>query len=377
MRFGLRSTNCNPIGVDFGMHTVKLLQLGQDGEAWRVLAAASKELPDDLPTEDEARRDAVARLISQMLGSAPFKGKRVVSCLPATSVQYKNLRLPKMPPDELRQAVEWEASDRLRLDSGNFKVQYFDAGEVRQGEEVREEVIVLAASTAVVNEHTRLLTQCGLEPVAIDAVPSALARFVEFSQPNDPNAPVHVVLDIGYSSSKVLICRNGRIVFFKLIETGGQKFDEEVAQHLNLSVADAAQLRRRQNEAGQSGTTQTPALDSGKQENVEQAVTTALRASIDELAREVALCLRYYSVTFRGKRPESIALIGGETYQSQLVNMLSDAMSTNVEPVEPFQHIDVAGAADLEATGRSLSEWTVAIGLSMYRAHGARKRGAA
>ena len=377
MRFGLRTTNYSPIGLDFGTHTVKLLQLSRDGDDWRVIAAASKSLPDNLPTQDDARRDAVAQLITQLYGSAPFKGKRVVSCLPAISVQYKNLRLPKMPPDELRQAVEWEAADRLRLDSRNFKVQFFDAGEVRQGEEVREEVIVLAASTAVVDEHTRLLTQCGLEPVGIDAVPSALARFVEYYHPNSPDAPVHVVVDIGYSSSKVLICRNGRVVFFKLIETGGQKFDEAVAQQLDLSVADAAQLRRSHSEAGQSNAAQTQVFGSVKQENVEQAVMAALRASVGELAREVALCLRYYSVTFRGKRPESIALIGGETYQSHLVNMLSDAMSTSVQAIEPFERIDLAGAADLDATDRSLCEWTVAIGLSMYRVHRARTRGAA
>lgn len=386
-----------PIGIDLGTHSVKLLQLSRGPSAlgsYTAIAAASRTLPTDSPPDGAERCGLLTELIRDMLTSQPFVGCKVVSCLPVTAIQYKNLRLPKMPADDLHAAVEWEATDRLNLPSDEVYLQYFNAGEVRQGEELRQEIIVMAAHRAAVQEHLAMLTGCDLQPVAIDVVPGALARCLGRFDPADLQAPARVVLDMGFSSSKVVIVRNGRVVFFKLIDIGGRKLDETVARHLNLSVAEAAELRRRLRDDEPEGEGDSVPFGSTGRENVKRAVFEAMRSVVQDLSKELQLCLRYYSVTFRGRRPEQVTLVGGESRDPSVVEVLADGTRVAIEPAQSLNHVDLsplkpspdggeASAGDAEPPSRSTANddprlWAVAAGLSMRPdARALRKRGAA
>jgi type IV pilus assembly protein PilM len=373
-----------PIGLDLGTHSVRLLQLKRSGAGFAVGAAASRVIPADVPEQGPERAARLGELIKQMVAEGSFTGRRVVSCLPATAVTYKNLRLPRMPADELRAAVEWEAADRLKLPADKVQVQFFDAGEVRQGEELREEIILLAAEHERIREHVDMLARAELQPAAIDAVPGALARCLDNDEPTDADGPAKVVLDVGYASSKVLVVKSGRVIFFKLIDVGGKKLDQTVAQHLSLPLADAADLRRQlQRTSGESSGGATEGGDkpqlfgSTRRETLERAVFESLRATAGELAKEVGLCLRYYSVTFRGRRPEMMALTGGEAYEPHLARILAEGADIAVEAMRPLDGIDVSKAPELAAAGTSLSEWAVAVGLSKRRDERAGHRRAA
>ncbi len=364
------TTRC-PIGIDFGGHSVKMLQLERlggkadrdgGGPRWAVRAASKVALPVDLPAKGRARNEAVARAIAEMLESGHFHGRRCVTCLPAEAIQYKNLRVPQMPLDDLKSAVEWEAQDRLKIDKAQAILQFYPAGEVRQGEELREEVILMAAPRTLVDEHVQIINECGLDPVAIDAVPSALARVLATKCNSTDEPAMDVILDIGFFTSKVIILRNGRVMFLKLIDIGGKKLDEMVAQHLNLPLQDASELRRRV-QGGAEGDSEL--FGSTRRETVERAVFEALRATMGDLSREVGLCLRYYSVTFRGRRPDKALLVGGEVYEAQLAQMLAEGAGIAIEPARPLREVDVRDHGPAMDRGGQFSQWAVAAGLSM------------
>ena len=196
MRFGLKQQQQCPIGLDLGTHQIKLVQLEQKDTNWRMAAATSRTLPVDLPDAVPQRNDKLTSIIKEALHSSPFLHRRVVSCLPATEIQYKTVHAPQMPPEELRRAVEWEAADRLKLTADQYRIQLLDAGDVRQGEEVREAIIVLAATISEVDEHLDLLTRSNLDPVVIDATPCAMARFMQNVYRDDAEeAPAQTVVD--------------------------------------------------------------------------------------------------------------------------------------------------------------------------------------
>lgn len=342
-----------PIGVDLGAGSVKLMQLRRSsGPGVQVQAMSCRTLPADTPSAGPQHVAVVADLIRSMLAEGDFIGRRVVSSLPAASLQYKNLRVPKMPPNELRAAVEWEASDRLGLSAGGatpMHLQFFDAGEVRQGEEERQEIILLAAPHAVVDQHLATLVASDLKPLAIECVPSALARCVSQGKTLELDPPAQLLIDIGYAATKVLIVRAGRVLFFKLIEIGGKKFDEAVAGSLKLPVHEAAEVRR---QAGSSGQADAAPV----KPEIERAVVEATRPTVAEIGREIALCLRYYSVSFRGRKPEVAHLVGGEAYNAQVCRLLEGEIGVSVAPGLP------ANEPGLKELGH---EWAVAAGLSM------------
>jgi type IV pilus assembly protein PilM len=86
------------------------------------------------------------------------------------------------------------------------------------------------------------------------------------------------------------------------------------------------------------------------------------------LAGEVSLCLRYYTVTFRGKRVERAVVAGGGAYEQVLLDVLRRHLSVEIEAAEPLRGFDLDpikadkeyrdGAADLTlAVGLSLKGW--------------------
>ena len=377
---GILASSRTPLGLDFGSRSVRLLQLGCGKQEWAVAAAAEAALPADLPAQGPDRHTALVELLKGLLAQGGFRGRKVVSCLPSACVQYKSVRLPRMPDEEMRTAVEWEAKERMRpahasANAGELIVQFYDAGEVRQGEEARQEIIVMAAEASAVTEHVAALRAAGLVPLAIDAAPSALARALartgaalpgastDSSAPEE-EAPARFILDVGFGVSKVLIVRQGRIVFYKTIEIGGGRFDQTVATKLNLPLADAAHIRsslRREEPAAAS----PPLFGSARRESVERAVFEALRPLVEELVREVGLCLRYYGVTFRGRRPEQVLLAGGEAGEPSLIKALTQEASLQVAPAQPLVAIDPALLLNQGVPAQSLAAWSVATGLCL------------
>jgi hypothetical protein len=85
---------------------------------------------------------------------------------------------------------------------------------------------------------------------------------------------------------------------------------------------------------------------------------------MEALGREIALCLRYYSVTFRGHRPSKVRIFGGEAADPLLLGVLNAALSLPVEAGRPLFSVDTSR---MDASDRMgfMSEWAQAFGLSL------------
>lgn len=365
---GGKKSSHTPIGVDVGDHTIRMIQFTRDGDKRIALAAASRLLGGDTgPHSGEAYHRAVADAVRDMLSTGGFRGHLAVSCLPAASLLYKNIRLPKMPHDELASAVQWEASERLKFAKDEMSVQYYDAGEVLQGQDARQEVILLAAPKRLIEQHVGTLRACDLELCAIDAVPSALARCIEFAYPlSDQDTPVRVVIDVGYNGTKVLITHNHRVCFFKLIEIGGRHMDEALASKLELPGSAAAQARKEWMAGGTVG-------------QADGRILSVLGPVVEEMAREIGLCLRYYSVTFRGRRPEEAWVVGGESGNAWLWMKLCEEVGLKPSPNDPLASLDLAPVHAAVGGPDKWVGWSVAVGLALRQtdARVRRQRGAA
>jgi len=152
--FGLADHTHCPIGIDIGTHSVKLLQFRRRQGQLALQAAGSAEVGcspgADAITRAKHERDAIARV----LGSGRFDGRWCVTTLPPRSIYAKSIRLPPMPEADMAQAIRWEAGDRLGFDLSQGQLAFFKAGEVRRGTEVREELLLFAATADSLNPHS-------------------------------------------------------------------------------------------------------------------------------------------------------------------------------------------------------------------------------
>ena len=358
LRGTLRSQE-RPIGLEVRDHAVRMLQLAQQGERLRAIAAAEVPLPDQTPPNSPQYPAALQRAVALGLERGGFVGKAVVSCLPHAALACKNLRLPAMPGDEMRAAVQWEAEDRFRLGSP-ASVQYLYAGEVTQGSEQRLELIVMASRVAEIEAHVAALTDNGLRPLAIDAPPTALANLLaNLPQP----AAAHegrVLLEVDQDVSRVLILRDGRILFYKTIDIAGRQLDTLLSAAMKLPLEQAAARRRELAQSARSD---------------DATVQAMIAPALQDLGREVALCLRYFGVTFRGARPERAHLMG-QAASPWLAEQLSEAAGIDVQLQDPLHGIELGAVRDRLPVG-SESAWAVPAGLCLRPTRSQAKLGAA
>ena len=350
-----------------GTTTVRLLQLAGTERDLRVVDAAKFVIPQDVRVLPERRREVVTGGIRRILKEHRFRGSEVVMSLAPGQLAIRNVRLPKMPAEELATAVNWEAQNRFPFDTATAVIQYLPAGEVRQGDQWLDEIIILAAPRAEVDARIQWAREAGLEVVSLDAGPCAVFRgFERFLHRREDQGAVSVLVDIGAQSTVVIAC--GRdIVFVKMILIGGSVFNRAVAECLDLAVTEAEALRRRLGRRLR----RAPGAGAADEEadRVSRAVADAIRPHMEDLANEITLCLRYYSVSFRGPRPESVTFTGGEAHNTDIPTSLGRRLGVEVRHGDLFRSVKTDHLGPEPERRGDLVEWTTAFGLSLKGFH--------
>jgi type IV pilus assembly protein PilM len=362
----LTRSHLQPIGLDIGCDSIKMMQVETVGQTLSVFAAARQPVPPAAREKPELRIPMCVDVIRQMFRQGKFSGRRVVASLPREALHVKNLRMPLIPQHELMAAVKFEAKNIFPFDTDKAHIQIIPAGEVRQGIDVRQEVIVLAVTHDDVNGFLEQMHRCGAVVESIDIEGAALYRSQErFIRRREDEQDVHVLVDVGFRRTQVVIGRGREISFLKGIDIGSQQFHEAVSRRLGITMDEARGLRRRLIEAAPGSANQ----ELVKTDPVRQAVFDAIRSTMEELSREIALCLRYYSVTFRGQRPSKVKLVGGEAADPLLLGVLGAGLSI---PVEAHRSLFSVDTSRMEASDRIgyMCEWAQAFGLGLKLASG-------
>jgi type IV pilus assembly protein PilM len=384
--FAMKTRGQRPIGLDIGSSSIKMLQLATNGGHFSVIGARRIRIDPAQSTDEQAYTNSVISAIRTALAEGDFRGRDVVSCLPSDKLIVTSVRLAETNTDEIEQAVKKEAAQRFGLDPDSDAVHYMLAGDVRQGDETRNELILFVAKGDTVRAHIELLEQAGLRPVGLDALPCALFRsFERHLQRQEDQDRAAVFIDVGYRFTTVVFGRGREITFIKQVPIGGRQFNQEVAAKLDVGLGEAETLRNRlttertravgpnsQNSGGSAVDNEQDAAGEHPPQPVEeldasirQVMVDALGAIAEELAREISLCFKYYTVTFRGKRVERAVFSGGGAYEQILLKVMRRQLAVDIELAQPLRGFDLMDI-DFGSDRRSpLCEWAVAAGLSL------------
>ncbi len=362
----LKTRGYRPIGLDIGHDSIKMIQLAIKKDCISVVAADKVRIEPNINDDSEQRRNFVTSAVRQMLADGNFQGRNVVSCLPNDSLEVTSLRLSETETKEIDQVLQKEVVQRFGLDPSKDEVEYMFAGNVRQGDEIKNELIVFAADNETIKSHIEILEDAELRPIAIDPVACALFRnFERLLRRQDDKERAAVFVDIGSKATTVVFGRGQEISFVKQIPIGGEKFNRQIATKLCIGVDEAQRLRETFRMERTSGRDNDLKGRSTLDASTRQVITDAVGVVAEELAREISLCLRYYTVTFRGKRVESAFFSGGEAYENILINVLKRHLTVDIEVAQPLRGIDITNI-NFDSDRRGLlCEWAVAVGLGL------------
>lgn len=352
-----------PIGVDFGPGGVKLLQLRRARGGYSVIGAGRVDYVDKAESlTDPACLKALSEGIRRRLEAGGFSGSGCVLSVDDELLRVRSVRQPRMPREEADKALRIEGPERLGFTRDDeTEIGWIRAGEVRQGEDVRDELIVVGALRSDMEKLVDAISGAGLRPVAMEPAFVACGRtFSRTHRRASDQSIVRLVVNVGMRSTGVVVLRGSDVVFYKRLDIGGAALTAVAAEQLDLDPATAADLRRQRMQSV------TEPGASKMDTRVDRAIFDAVRPLLDELANEVALCLRYYTVTFRGEKPECALIAGDDAPEPGLVDALGEALSVPTSVGRPLEGIDFSAAGATLERRSDMAEWAVAAGLSMF-----------
>lgn len=348
----IKQSKYSPIGLQLGPNSATLVQLTGPRNNRVVHAIAQEQFDfDDKLTLDE--RDAkTAAELRRIISDHHFKGRRVISCLGSQELFIQNIRLPQLPAEELTKVVAWEADERLPYPVADAEIRHLPAGQVKLEANTKQEVILMACHNGILERHLNLLEQAGLNAVAIDVEPSATLRCFHDGARGAHSNSANCYLNFGEAATTVIFADQQNMLFLKYIMQGSNHLDRAVADNLDLPLSEAIRMR--------NIVTNSTSLDAS--DELHRSVIDSIRSLLESISTEIENCLRYYKVTFRGKKLNQLIVTGNEC-SPWLIDFLSERLNTDCEMGNPFESLKrwPTSTSILERPGR----WTTALGLAM------------
>ncbi len=398
MAFGMLQSNTAPIALEFGVGSLKALQLAP-GEPPSLVAAACLETPEELRADHEARLAFQCEHVAGLLKNGGFKGKRVMCSIPApfTLVQHAIVGKGDAP---IAERVTAHLQSTLNCDPARVVVRHLEVGE-SPGGGGKTEVICFVVAKEMVMRVLGAVRQARYEVIGAHSEHVALARaFDRVTRRESDNDYMSMYLDVGAGASKIVLTHGRRIVFAKTIQVAGREFDDAVAKYLKKPTYEARARRLamgRDIPRVMSGASAPAVAGSGMKEGLNSMkgggvavaedrrsssptpgmtapitgdapsdLSESLREPIDALVAEVSMCLRYHERRF-GEHPVGrCVFVGGEARDVTLCREIAQRLRLAAQVADPLACVVKTGKEPVRGIDFSGPQpgWAVPFGLS-------------
>jgi type IV pilus assembly protein PilM len=348
----------HPIGVDFGTGTLRLAQVQSEGDDFKLLAAASAEIPVAIQGDPAARLQFFSETIRELLVNGKFHGRRAILGLPPSAVHIQHLTVQPAQEKILKEAIYAQARQNLPFEPEQALLRHEIAGKSQDKKNPCLHVVVMAADTRWVNQYIAAAKKGRLDVIGMNMPQLALIDcFTNVYRRASDQQSVRMYVDIGGTGTRVTIAQGKRMLFARNLVTGGTHLTAAVASALEISPENALTIRLK--------------LCAGSVENSE-LVDSALRLAIEKLAGELDRCRNEHESLFPNLKVQRLIFVGGEARLEGLCEQISDQLKIPGQTGDSLcrmvrnSRIGIESAIDRR---HPQPAWAAAIGLTIGPRH--------
>lgn len=314
------------IGLDIGCNSIKLVELKQDKNGFKLQNLAMSPLPPEAIV-DGALMDSVTIIdtIRDLITSSRTKTKDVVTSVSGHSVIVKKISLPFMTEAELEESIQWEAERYIPFDINDVNIDFQIFGSTPENPEVMD-VVLVAAKKDIINDYVSVIMESGLNPVIIDIDSFALENMLGINY-DIGREEIIAIANVGASITNMTIIKNNISAFTRDIFKGGNQVTEEIQRQLHMDHEEAEKIK--------VGTK----VDLDTQPIIENVLKTAS----ESLAIEIGNSLDFFQSTTTYEKISKIYLSGGGSKIKDFDAILQQQIGVPVEVANPFKKIDYSG----------------------------------
>lgn len=327
-RLAARGAPALPIGIDFAAESLNMMQAEATPGGTRVRAAVSLPYPVERGRLLADPRSLRA-FVRSALATAPFSGRRMVGALAPADVRILPLTVNVPAGQNEQQAVARAVREQLGAAAAESVVDYY---QVRSADAAGTERQVLAAvaPTATVVSYLEALRGAGLDPVALDIGPAAIARLLAAMHREDYGQSV-LLINFGSTRSYLTVIWGRRLMLDREIELGETTLVGKVANTLGLDAITALALLRQHGTGAVTG--HEPASTTP---NMGRTIREILHPEFAALAEELVRTQVYVASRTRGSTVSKVYLNGSVARYANIPQRIAQLVHLPVEVLDPF-----------------------------------------
>ncbi|MCJ1715664.1 type IV pilus assembly protein PilM [Curtobacterium sp. VKM Ac-2922] len=340
------------VGLDLTGTSIRGVEVADPDKARpRVLRVAEVPAPPGAISRGEVLEpNTVAQAIRTLWRTGRFRSRRVVLGMGNQRVLARDLTVPQVPAQQMRESLPFQVQDMLPVPVGDAILDFLptSAGAGDNGPTVSG--LLIAAVKDAVLANVRAVQLAGLTPAGVDLIPFALSRSL-ITRRRIPGTIA--LIELGADTTSVVILTDGTPQFVRIIPSGGNDVTKALSGRLEIPIDEAESVKQW---FGIGREALTP--DDARA----LAITTE---AVGELLSSLRNTVKYF-VNTRPENPvDSIVLTGGGSLMSGFAAALSGQTGLAVEQGDAFADALFARTIDADDIALRRESVTVAYGLAV------------
>ncbi len=334
-------------GVEIGASAIKGLKLVNEGDRVRIADFVVLPHPKPASSPDVDPAEVLRVGINTLGAQVDLTRATVAVSVPGHMAFARFAKLPPVEPRKIPDIVRFEAMQQIPfpLEQVEWDYQTFvspDSPDVEVG--------IFAITKERIEERLSMLADAGIRPDIVTLSPiavfNALAYDLEFSE----RTPGTVIVDIGTTSTDLVVADAGRM-WIRTLSIGGHQFTQAIVDAFKVSYAKAERIKREAHDSAHA-----------------KQVFSAMRPVFTDLAQDIQRSIQYYQSLHKDTKLTRLIGVGNTFELPGLRKYLQQQLQMEVYKVEEYKRLspdDLADPGRREVFKNSAIGMVTAYGLAL------------
>jgi type IV pilus assembly protein PilM len=330
-------------GIEVGANAIKAMRLVRKKD--EIILADYEVLPFKkvLTTPDINVEEAIQVNLDQFLARHDVSKSTLMVSVTGSMAFAKFAKLPPVDPKSLPKIVAFEAIQQIPFPITEVE---WDYQIFAQEDSPDVEVGIVAITKERVNRFLENYYAVGMEPDGIVLSPMAVYNAIVHDMDLGPDSEGMIIVDIGTSSTDVIIVENGQI-WIRTLPIGGNNFTEALVRAFKLSFPKAERLKR---EAGTS--------------KYARQIFQAMRPVFADFVQDMQRSLGFYQTINRDSKLTKLVGLGSTFRLPGMQKFLKQQLQLEVIRPDKYEKLTVDGKQEADFAEHAMNMAT-AYGLAL------------
>lgn len=342
------------LGVDISSTTVKVIELSQSSGAsaplFRVEAYAVEPLPPNAVVEKKiADVDAVGRTIRAAVATSRSKATRAAAAVSGSAVITKVIPMAaSLSPAEMEAQIQLEADQYIPYPLEEVNIDFDVLGPSASSTDMVD-VLLAASRRENVDDRVTALEIGGLTAAVVDVEAYAIENACALAlgtRGDGRGAQTVAIADVGAATTNLHVLHEGRIVYTREQNFGGQQLIEEIQRRFAVPPDQALKKLS----------------DGSLPAGFESEVLTPFK---EMLAQQIGRALQFFYSASTFNRVDRLIVAGGAAGLRQVDKLVEERLGISTKVANPFAQMSLAAHIKAQDIARDAPSLMTAVGLAL------------